>query len=53
MDDLEAESHEKRLAKGIPMLEDGRFEGAGEFLSGPSSDLQKRAVPELQSLIDE
>lgn len=48
------ELHEKSLAKGISLLEDGRLEGADESFVRALKGFQKMAaVPEVQSLINE
>jgi hypothetical protein len=54
MDDLEVELHGKRLAKGLCLLEDGRFGEAAEFFARTLRRMEKRSTaPEVQPLIND
>ncbi|KAH8907684.1 hypothetical protein BR93DRAFT_937040 [Coniochaeta sp. PMI_546] len=54
MDDLEVELHGKRIAKGVSLLDDGRFSDAAAFFSRALTRMEKRSTaPEVQPLVND
>lgn len=52
MDDLDVELHGKRIAKGISLLENGKFEDASNFFARALRRMEKRsATPEVEPFI--